>query len=380
MPCRLRAFVIAAVLAGGAFAPAQAAPAPTVLHQGAFRIAFDGLYDPNDAPLDADVENWMQANGIHAAQLAFRKAGKLLFSHAYAYGAERVYPTVTPDNVMRLASVSKMMPTAAVTTLYAQHVLSPGTRVFPFLGIAKPLLRNQHPDPNIDRVTVQELVDHTGGFHGEGAGDPLFTMREIELSVGKEPLTKRQFASYVYGLPLLFKPGTQSLYSNVGYTLLGMVVEKATGMRFIDYMNAAILEPLGIGNVSLGATRYADRNPAEVVPNDPYVGASIFDLSKNPQIGPFDYDGGDIVWEDADSAADFETNAESISRFIHSYNVYGLGGRQADYARSGCVPGVATWAESLSNDVDFALLFNAQPCLDFTSSVIGKLRAALGAL
>ncbi|MBD5656018.1 MAG: hypothetical protein IAI50_12700, partial [Candidatus Eremiobacteraeota bacterium] len=103
-----------------------------------------------------------------------------------------------------------------------------------------------------------------------------------------------------------------------------------------------------------------------------------FDLSKNPTIAPFDYEGGDILSEDADSASDFATNTESISRFIHTYNVYGLGGRESDYARDGCVPGVSTWAESLSNDVDFALFFNAEPCLGFSSSVIVNLRNALG--
>lgn len=371
------ALLIVLVLAPGA--SASELRAATVLHDGAFRIEFAGRYDPRYAPLDRDVERWMRANAIHAAQLAFRKNGKLRFSHAYAFGSDHAYPTVFTTNVMRLASVSKMMATAAVTTLYAQNALAAGTLVFPYLGITKPLLKGERPDPNIDAITVQELVDHTSGLHGEGSGDPLFMMRDVELRLGREPLSKREFAAYVYGLPLQFVPGSQTLYSNVGYMLLGMVVEKATGMSFFDYMNSVIYPPLGISNMSLGATRFGERNPAEVIPADPYTGPSVFDISKRaPATAPFDYDGGDIIWEDADSAGDFETNAESISLFIHTYNVYGLGGREADYARSGCVPGVATWAESLANGVDFALFFNAQPCLDFSSGVIEGLRAKLG--
>jgi CubicO group peptidase (beta-lactamase class C family) len=358
--------------------PVLGAASDTIIRHGPFRVEFSGSYDKRFAALDGDVERWMRSNAIPAAQLAVRKSGKLIVSHAYTYGAAR--PTVTTTNVMRLASVSKMMATAAVTTLYAQGKLSGSTLVFPYLGIAHPLVPGAHPDKNINTVTVAELVAHTGGFDGEGSGDPLFTMRDIEVQIGHEPLTKREFARYIYGLPLLFKPGSQTLYSNVGYVLLGMVVEKATGMSFFDYMNSQILSPLGLANFSLGATRYAERNPAEVIPSDPYTGQSVFDISQNAMMEPFDYAGGDIIWENADSASDFETNAESISRFIGTYDVYGLGGRQYDYARDGCVPGVATWAESLTADIDFALFFNGGPCLGFSSTVIENVRGALGGM
>ncbi|MBD5656289.1 MAG: beta-lactamase family protein, partial [Candidatus Eremiobacteraeota bacterium] len=285
--------VFLACLSAAANAGTAVSAPETILRSGRFRIEFSGSYQPKYAPLDTDVEQWMQANGINAAQLAFRKSGKLVFSHAYTMGPANLYPTVKTTSVMRLASVSKMMATAAVTTLYAQNKLSGSALVFPYLGITQPLLPGQKPDPNIDKVTVQELVDHTGGFHGEGAGDPLFTMRDVEVKIGKEPLTKQQFAQYVYGLPLQFKPGSQTLYSNVGYQLLGMVVEKATGMSFYDYMNSAIFPPLGLSNVTLGSTLFSGRNPAEVIPSDSALGASIFDLSKNPTIAPFDYEGGD---------------------------------------------------------------------------------------
>jgi CubicO group peptidase (beta-lactamase class C family) len=375
-----RCFVSSLVLFAAAVAPlggqavAGAMGPDTVVRHGQVRIEFAGKYQTKYAQDDRIVERWMNTYGIPAAQLAFRKSGTLLFSHAYTRGSGGI---VTTANVMRLASVSKMTPTAAVTQLYASGKLTPGLLVFPYLGITKPLLKSQTPDPNINKVTVQELVDHTGGFHGEGSGDPLFMMRDIEVLIKHEPLTKMQFARYVYGLPLQFVPGTQTLYSNVGYQLLGMVVERATGHRFVDYVNQSVMAPLGITNVSLGSTVFANRNPAEVIPSDPYTGPSVLDLSQSAPMRPLDYEGGDIIWENADSAADFETNAESISLFIHTYNVYGLGGRQADYARSGCVPGVATWAESLANNVDAALFFNSQPCLSFGSMVIANLRNAL---
>jgi|GEM_PF-1951103 len=345
--------IVAAALA--ASGTAASAASGTVLHHGRFRIEFQGPYSPRFANLDAAVERWMQANGATAAQFAIRKGGALVFSHAYTFGSPFVYPTVKTTSALQFADVDKTTATAAVAALYAQGKLEPDTPVFPLLGISKPLFASERPDPNVDAVTVQELVDDTSGFHGEGAGDPLFMMRDVEARLKSGPLTSRQFAQWVYGLPLQFKPGTRALFSNVGYELLGMVVAKAAGMPFHDYVTRA------------SATRRI------------YAGPSVFDLRENPVVAPLDYRGGDVVWETADSASDFETNAESVSGFIHSYNLYGLGGRGADYARSGCVPGVSTWAESLTNDVDFSLLLNAGPCLDFSSDVINSVRAILGA-
>jgi CubicO group peptidase (beta-lactamase class C family) len=353
----MRTFFVLSLVAALA-APGTASAEPdTVIHHGAFRIEFAGKYQPKFANLDVAVERWMSANGVPAAQLAFRRNGALVFSHAYTYGPPNVYATVKTTSALRLSSVSKMMATAAVANLYARHKLAPDTPVFPLLGITKPLFANERPDPFVDSVTVQQLVDQTGGFHGMGAGDPLFMMRAVEIQLNSEPLSPRQFARWVYGLPLQFKPGSRRLYSNVGNQLLGMVVARVTGMSFYDYMTREVL----------GATRYGE------------LGPSVFDLRKNPVLAPFDYGGDDIIWESAASASDFETNAESVSDFIHSYNRYGLSAREGDYARSGCVPGVATWAESLTNNVDFALLVNARPCLDYSSDVINTVRTILGA-
>ena len=111
--------------------------------------------------------------------------------------------------------------------------------------------------------------------------------------------------------------------------------------------------------------------------DDPYIGQSVFDISRKAPNRPFAFEGGDIIWEITAGPSDFVTNAESVSAFIHNWNVYGEGGRQYDYARSGCIPGAATWAESLNADIDFALLMNKQPCLDFTSTVIQQLETSL---
>ena len=140
-------------------------------------------------------------------------------------------------------------------------------------------------------------------------------------------------------------PGTTENYSNVGYFLLGQMIEKASGQGLLAYANSQILHPLGMTNWSLAPTLASKAKPSLVFADDGYVGPSVFDISPSaPATQPFNFDGGDMTGSFAAAPSDFATNAESVSLFIHTWDVYGLGGRQYDYARDGCVPGVATWA------------------------------------
>ena len=353
-----------------------AAPAAAgVTREGDFRIEYRGKDIGPYTGLDTSVESWMTANDIHAAELAVRNKGTLIFSHAYTMGKK--YDLVRTTNVFRLASVSKMLVTAAYTELLDAGTLTGNEHVFRYLGIKKALLKSQTPDPRINEITVQELEAHTSGLPGEGAGDPLFEMRDIEIELGKEPLTAEQFARFLYGVPLGSNPGQTVTYSNVGYFLLAEVIRKAAGIAYDDYVQQTLLHPLGLKNWTLSPTAQKNADPDEVFADDPYIGQSVFDISRKAPNRPFAFEGGDIIWEITAGPSDFVTNAESVSAFIHNWNVYGEGGRQYDYARSGCIPGAATWAESLNADIDFALLVNKQPCLDFTSTVIQQLETSL---
>jgi CubicO group peptidase (beta-lactamase class C family) len=363
---------VAAIAVGLAAFPAFAGVTKT----GAFRIEYAGDSIGPYGNLDAAVMSWMSANDIPAAQLAVRQSGKLIFSHAYTMGATQALVKTT--NVFRLASISKMLATAAFSNLLTAGTLTGGERVYPYLGIAAPLLSSQRPDPRADNIISLELEEHEAGLPGSGTGDPLFEMRDIEVALGSEPLTATQFARYLYGLPLLSTPGFTQLYSNVGYVLLSMVIAKAAGEPYPGYVQKTLLGPLGMTNWSLSPTVPAKASRNEVFADDPYTGPSVFDLSPNAPQEAFNFEGGDIIWELTAGSTDYVSNAESVSKFIGTYNVYGLGGRAYDYARDGCMPGASTWAESQTSNIDFALLFNEEPCLSFTSDVINQIRTILG--
>jgi CubicO group peptidase (beta-lactamase class C family) len=365
--------ILVAAAAAFIMAPAWAG----VTTQGDFRIEYPGTQIGTHTNLDNAVKAWMTTNNIHAAQLAVRNKGVLIVSHAYTMGAAN--PLVTTNKVFRLASNSKLLATAALSQLIADSKLTGNELVYPFLGVTKPLFRSQTVDPRSNSITVSELEEHTGGLHGATAGDPLFTMRDVEVQLGTEPLIAIQFTRYLYGLPLESDPGTTVSYSNVGYYLLGQVVAKGAGMPYFKYVQQAILTPLGMTNWFVAATHQSGIRPNEIMPEDPNnLGPSVFDISAAAPLEPFNFEGGNTIWELDAAPADMMTNAESLSGVIHTWNVYGLGHRtNGDLARDGCLPGVATWAETLNADVDYALLFSNTPCLGFGSSVIQHLRTDL---
>jgi CubicO group peptidase (beta-lactamase class C family) len=376
MRCVWVVIVFALCIATATMVSAEAAEF-TIVDENGQSVATD--CSSTACQLAAAITSWMTANDIPAAQLAVRNNGKLIISQAYTLKGSG-YKTITTSNVFRLASISKMLVTAAYSKMLTASKLTGNEQVFPYLGITAPLLSSQTPDSRIDSITVSELYAHTSGLPGSGTGDPEFEMRDIEVQLGKEPLSEQQFAEYLYGVPLNSTPGTVYNYSNVGYFLLAKVIEKATNQEYFSYITKNLLEPLTMSNWTLSPTLQSKVSPNEIEADDSLTGPSVFNITSSAPLKPFNFAGGDVIWELTKGPTDLVTNAESVSKFIHTWNVYGLGGRQYDYARDGCVPGVSTWAESLNADIDYALLFNSQPCLSFSSTVIEQVRTVLGSL
>lgn len=166
-----------------------------------------------------------------------------------------------------------------------------------------------------------------------------------------------------------YEPGTLYCYSNYGYLLAGMVVEKLSGLSFIDYVNQKILQPVGLASVrispTLEGTQAADEPPYE----DSLNGLTA-DPSSN-QTAPAAYGGDQMLLEAADSAAGIACPAAELGQFIHLYKVWGNGIRgqlnlqRGHYKnRDGSMHGTSSWAESRWDDVDWVCVFNTRNFLN----------------
>lgn len=311
---------------------------------------------PHLAALDHTVQTFMQAHGVRAAQLAIGKNGVSKFSRAYTW-AEPGYRMTQPSDRFLLASCSKMFLEAAVQALYDSKQLSPTTKVYPLLGFTHPA------DPHSDNITVQQLLDHMGGYDDTGTGsgfDPTYNMRKIALDMNLgRPVTKLDVARYMYGRVLDFAPGTNTKYSNFGYLLAGAVVEKVTGKTYFDFVKTSLLQTAGITEVEVFPTLANKRNSHQAIAEDESLGLSPLDLTSTRLI-PAVYGGDGEINEVGDPNDGTGASAHAMVQFIHLHAAWGNGPRAPGSARSGSTPGASTLAVSRGDGVDWAYTINTR--------------------
>ena len=327
-------------------------------------------------PVDQVVRIFMEANGVRAAQVAIAKNGKMKFSHGYTW-AESGYKVTQPSDRFLLASCSKMFLEAAIQSLYDSKKLTPDKTVYPLLGFSNPA------DPRSDQITVQQLLDHRGGYNDgtnpnlPAAADPTYNMRAIGIALGHPVNGKLDIARYMYGQPLQYTPGTDSAYSNYGYLLLGALVEKLTGMSYFDYLKQNILQPAGLTEVQVFSTLASLRTANEAIAEDQGFGLSPFDLNSQ-LLMPNVYGGDGEINEVGDPNDGLCASAESLAQFIFNHAVWGNGGRAPGSARSGSTPGASSWAESRWDGVDWSYVVNTRdwpPVTPAASTTVSGMQA-----
>jgi CubicO group peptidase (beta-lactamase class C family) len=249
-------------------------------------------------------------------------------------------------------------------------------------------------DPQIRKITVWNLIQHTSGWDYSGAtpnalNDWVFHIKEIGRGMGLHaPPTKEEFAQFMFNVDLNFNPGERRAYSNIGYLLLGMVIEKVSRQSYLDFLKDTLLRPLDINNVFVGATRLAGRLDNEVTYEDPYSGpdATLDPFDRTP--APLPYGGFDGMTELMDSGGGLITSADSLSHFISNYSVIGEGitvgesivstlGRHTG-RRDGGMPGTSSVSKCFDGKnglpgFDFAFIFNQYDKSTKVGEATGKL-------
>jgi CubicO group peptidase (beta-lactamase class C family) len=313
------------------------------------------------AKFDAAIKEFMVKYGIRAGQLSIAKNGVFKAQRAYTWAHEGYHITET-NNLMRIASLSKMFTCACIQRLYDDNLLDTTTRVFQRLGITQAALNSQTVDSRVDDIEVEHLVDHYGGWDRSVSGDYVFKMRKIAKDLGLSgPPSKFDMVRYMYGEPIQFNPGTVMSplpYSNIGYTTLAYLVEVVTGATFENYLRNTILKPDGITAVRLAHTLESQRYSNEIAYDDPNVWYSAAEPTKD-KLTAFCYGGEGWVTEAMDGSGGLCATASALVQFIHLHAVWARGGRRVS-ARTGGMAGVTSRAQCRSDDVDFAYIFNSR--------------------
>jgi len=199
---------------------------------GSARASGPQLGPATTARVDRFVEEQMDARQVPGFALAIVRGSEVV--HARGFGsADGSGRTVTVDTPFVLGSVTKSFTALAVMQLVDAGEVSleaPVSRYVPELGLADGAER---------RITVRQLLNQTSGMPGLAGGRLL-------RSVGDGTL--EDAARELDGTKLSAPPGTRFEYANGNYVLLGLVIERASGESYGDYVQRYIFAPLGMRN------------------------------------------------------------------------------------------------------------------------------------
>ena len=220
--------------------------------------------DPALAPLDALMTGFVAEHAVPGAALAVARNGRLVYARGFGLADRDAKTPVAPDSLFRIASVSKPLTAAAVLKLVDRGKLGLDDPVLERMpALSRP--KGTGFDARWKTVTVRQCLHHTGGWDRAASFDPIGRPRDVAAALGTAPpVPPADVVRYMLGRPLDFDPGARHAYSNLGYLVLGRVVEHVAGVGYERFVRDEVLKPLGVTRPRLGRATVADRFPGEV--------------------------------------------------------------------------------------------------------------------
>ncbi len=250
--------------------------------------------------------------GSPGAAVSVIRDGEIIHSRGYGYAQIEHGVSVTPHTVFHVASVSKQFTAMAVTMLAAEGALSLDDPVQAHLGFVPGF---EHP------VTVRQMIHHTSGIRDQWqllgiSGWRLDDVITTEQILG---LMSRQ-------RELNFVPGSEYLYSNMGYTLLAETAAAVGGLPFPEFTAARIFRPLGMDR-----THFHDDHE-HIVPDRAYsyrpVSADDDGSGDGSGAGPQpEFTKAVLSYANAGATSLF-TTADDLARWLDNFRHETVGGPQ----------------------------------------------------
>lgn len=214
--------------------------------------------------LEDSIPAFMREWDIPGGTVAVIDDGQLVFARGYGLADRNDDEAVRPDSLFRIGSLSKPITGLSTLGLVERGDLALEDRMADHLS---DLLPEDGPaDQRVSEITVRNLLRHTAGWDKNEIGfDPMFAPETVARERGTEPPASAETtARFALGQSLGYDPGTEYQYENVGYCLLGRVIEAATDRSYESHVQDALLDPLGASRMQVGATRRAGRLDDEV--------------------------------------------------------------------------------------------------------------------
>lgn len=244
--------------------------------------------------IDSFLEIRAPLSGIPGISLTIAKKGKILFEKGYGYAHLAKKKALTPHSLFRIASHSKMFTASCLARLVEAGRVDFHDRVVDVL----PELRTAR-DKRFSHITFHHLLSHTAGVLRDGDHGNFW-------SLGAPFPSREELLDDILASRLYITPGRMVKYSNHGYGLLGLALERITGKSFDETLREEVLEPLGLENTF---SDRADSRRADIV--QAYCGESYGVALKEVE---------DIPTFALAAATGLTSNGTDVSKFLWAHD------------------------------------------------------------
>lgn len=182
--------------------------------------------DKNFHVIDHRINRFINQWKIAGASVAIAKDGKMVFAKGYGHADKEAELQTEPYHLFRVASISKLITATGIMKLVEDGKISLNQKVFGSSGILNEYPYNNYLDNRVENIEVVHLLNHSGGWTNRW-GDPMFMPQVIAQGRGQDlPVSDTDIISFMLNKRLHFTPGSMSSYSNLGYTILGKVIDR----------------------------------------------------------------------------------------------------------------------------------------------------------
>lgn len=179
--------------------------------------------------IDALAAETLKEGPVVGLSLAVVRGGDVVIQKGYGQANLELGVPVTEQSLFRIGSITKQFTAAAIMQLVEQGRVRLDDDVTKYVAFP---IHGRH-------ITLRHLLTHTSGLAD-------YTRTEDYARRAPLELTPDEVLALVKDAPPLFEPGAKWSYSNTGYFLLGLVIEKASGMKYADYLEKNVFPRAGL--------------------------------------------------------------------------------------------------------------------------------------
>ena len=188
--------------------------------------------------VDDYLKKTMELISIPGMSVAVIKDGEIIFKNGYGVEVIEEARPMTPDSVSAIGSVTKTFTTIALMQLVEKGLINLEDKVIDYL----PWFRTLEKEKS-DIISIEMILSNSSGLPTNAPGFSLIIEDTGEFSA-------LEIAKSLASEKLLFEPGVSFNYSNSGFILAGLIIEKLSGLKYADYISNYIFQPLGMQNSS----------------------------------------------------------------------------------------------------------------------------------